>query len=583
MAESNGTKRIDLSTIASAFTNAYRAAIGTFSDGNGGILTAGEPVTPREPEGQATPLQYQFNQSENLSMTRRRDMTPFEVLRSLADNHDLTRIAIEVRKEQISGMVWDIVPADKDDKNDYTEQVKLAKEFFKKPDRVNTFYDWIGMVLEEVLVVDALTLYRRRTRGGQMFGLDLVDGSTIKPLIDSKGRTPLTPLPAYQQVIYGYPQGDYTIDQLIYKPKNRRVHTVYGFSPVEYVMLAVNIALRRERHYLSYYTEGSTPDGGLYEVPESWTPAQIKQYQEYWEAMLNKKRHSLRFVPKGGYHATKDFKFESAFDEWLARLVANAFGIDAQVFSKQQNKATAQSGADLQTDIGLKPLVMFLQGIFTDVLQEDLGFDKLCFKWIDEKAADEALLITKNVQYVAAGIYSRDEVRVSEGRDPSVKGGMPAFIMKGDGTPLFLNEEMYAKYKAPPDDPVPPAPIMQVPQQNPNAPKEKDAPKTTDSAHTAPKEAKPTQTTTETPKNGEKALYDELRQWEKFAISRFGKSQIRPFEVKQLPTHISKRLQVDIELAESVSEIKQLFKDATNKPYKSVTEVEKGTKILKKG
>lgn len=579
------TKRTGLSSLAEALTSAYRAGVSTFIGGTKDVISAGEPMQARETAGEAVPLQFQFRAGENLTVNTRRELTSFEVLRQIADNHDMTRISIEVRKEQLGGMAWDIVPAEPDDKNDYSEQIKIAKEFFKKPDRINTFYDWIGMVLEEVLVIDALTLYRRRTKGGQLYGIDLVDGATIKPLIDNKGRIPIAPLPAYQQVIYGYPQGSYTTEELIYKPKNKRVHTVYGLSPVEYVMMTVNIALRRQAGHLSYYTEGTTPDGGLYEVPETWTPSQIKQYQEYWDAIMagnTAKKNSLRFVPKGGYHATKEFKVDPAFDEWLARLVSNAFGIDPQIFSKHQNKATAQVQSDMQTDIGLKPLVTFLQGILTDIVQEDLGFTNLAFKWLDEKASDEALQITKNVQYVQAGIYSRDEVRVAEGREPSIKGGMPAFIMRGDGTPLFINDEMYERYKEPPEEAL--TSFFNQPQQSNDTtvqPDGKQPPANDDVAHKpqkTPEGAEPVKPTGQ----ADKEVYDELRQWEKFAVSRFGKANSRPFEPKVIPTYIAKRLQMDIELAESTNEMRTLFKEAVDKPFKSVTAVEKDTKALKK-
>jgi phage portal protein BeeE len=103
----------------------------------------------------------------------------------------------------------------------------------------------------------------------------VLDGATIKRLIDDWGRTPLVPAPAYQQILKGLPAVYYSADELIYAPRNPRVHKAYGFSPVEQVQMSVNIALRRQIYQLQYYTEGNVPEA-LIGVPESWNPDQIR-------------------------------------------------------------------------------------------------------------------------------------------------------------------------------------------------------------------------------------------------------------------------------------------------------------------
>ena len=46
------------------------------------------------------------------------------------------------------------------------------------------------MLLEDLLVIDAATIYPRLTRGGSLYSLDVIDGSTITPLIAEDGRSP---------------------------------------------------------------------------------------------------------------------------------------------------------------------------------------------------------------------------------------------------------------------------------------------------------------------------------------------------------------------------------------------------------
>lgn len=564
-----GDKAISISSIAQALTAMYGKMKSSFAHiGDGGVIgDAGEPLKPREEDG-GMPLQYQYRIGQNLATSPRDTLTPFETLRSFADSLDLVRIAIEMRKEQIRGLDWDIVNAEGDDKEDYSKDIKAVKNFFRKPNKVDTYYDWIGAVLEDVLVIDALTIYKRRTKKGELFGLDIVDGATIKPLIDGWGRKPLPPLPAYQQIIYGYPQSEFTVDDMIYKPRNRRTSTPYGCSPLEWIIMTVNIALRKQQFTLGYFTEGNMPDGGLYAVPDTWTPDQIKKYQEYWDAMMTgnmASRQKMRFVPQGGYTPTKQFEFQQEFEEWLARLVCTAFQINSQPFLKFTNRATAEVQDDQQTDFGLKPLCLFLEDIFSDVIQNDLGMPHLKFKYTSEKAADEALAVTKNKDYVGAAIYSIDEVRTAEGKEPLREGGLPPYILV-NGSPLFLTKKTIERLISESENPPTPPP-----PSNFGSDGGKDNPQGNISGNKLNgQENKPEkQDMTEKEKNIEQKkieVQNEVKKWEKFAINRIGKSTGRKFEPSALiPKSLVEKITFELQHAENEHEVKKLFKSINQK------------------
>ncbi|HXT06164.1 MAG TPA: hypothetical protein VN715_04415 [Roseiarcus sp.] len=67
------------------------------------------------------------------------------------------------------------------------------------PDRRHDFSTWLRMLVEDMLVIDAVTIYPRYARSGAVYSLDVIDGATIKPLIGDDGRAPAAPDPAYQQ------------------------------------------------------------------------------------------------------------------------------------------------------------------------------------------------------------------------------------------------------------------------------------------------------------------------------------------------------------------------------------------------
>ena len=86
---------------------------------------------------------------------------------------------------------------------------------------------------------------------GQFVTLQQLDGATVKRVIDDWGRTPLPFAdadgmivypPAYQQVLKGMPAVNYSARDIIYRPRNVRAHKVYGYSPVQQVLMTVNIA-----------------------------------------------------------------------------------------------------------------------------------------------------------------------------------------------------------------------------------------------------------------------------------------------------------------------------------------------------
>src|SRR3989440_5800162 len=90
------------------------------------------------------------------------------------------------------------------------QRIERLTQFFRMPDREHTWQKWLRALLEDLLVIDAATLYPQRTKGGEIFRLAVIDGATIKRVIDPMGFTPEPPAVAYQQVIKGVLAKDLT-------------------------------------------------------------------------------------------------------------------------------------------------------------------------------------------------------------------------------------------------------------------------------------------------------------------------------------------------------------------------------------
>jgi hypothetical protein len=386
------------------------------------------PAVPLPPAAQAVAgRQFDYPVGFNLRIAPREDEAiGFGELRALAERWDLLRLVIETRKDQIESLDWTIQPrrarasgppeAPLDD-----PRIAWLREFFADPDREHGWAGWLRMLLEDLFVIDAPTLYVRRDAAGGLFALEVMDGATIKRVLGVDGRTPRPPDPAYQQVLKGVPAVDYTGAELIYAPRNPRPHRVYGFSPVEQIVMTANIALRRQVSQLNYFTEGNTPEA-LIGVPEAWTPEQIRQFQEYWDALLQgnlaARRHT-RFVPGGlSYTPTRDAPLKDDFDEWLARIVCFAFSIPVTAFASQVNRATAETTQQAALAEGLAPLQNWLKGLIDRVIRQVLGWPDLEFVWADGLPADPQAQAALHTAYVGAGLKTRNEVRSLIGLDP---------------------------------------------------------------------------------------------------------------------------------------------------------------------
>jgi SPP1 gp7 family putative phage head morphogenesis protein len=383
-----------------------------------------EPMTPLVTgEGQVESVRgrmFDYPVGFNRNATpRSNEAVSFSQLRGLADACDVLRLVIETRKDQMAKMRWVVKP-----KKDGVERDKRCEEveaFFQFPDKENDWDTWLRMLLEEVLVTDAPAIYMRKTNGGKPYACEPLDGATVKRILDEHGRTPMAPEPAYQQVLKGIPAINYSTDELIYRPRNRRVWKVYGFSPVEQVILTVNMALRRSVNVLQHYTEGNMPEA-LLSVPETWTVAQIREFQTHWDSMTEGQEAQKRkgkFVPGGlKYQPTKDSILKDEFDEWLARVVCFAFSISPTPFIKQVNRATAESAHDAAIAEGLAPIMQWVMNLMNFIIHNHFGYTGLCFDWDSEEAQDPLERAQVDQIYLQEKVLTVDEVRQELGRDP---------------------------------------------------------------------------------------------------------------------------------------------------------------------
>ncbi|HJU25397.1 MAG TPA: phage portal protein [Rhodanobacteraceae bacterium] len=420
----------------------------------------------------------------NTRVTPRTGKVPFRTLREMAapeTGYDVLRLLIERVKDKLLAQSWNVVPRDKETKPD--SRCAELEDFFRYPDQVNTFNDWARMLLEQVLVYDAPAVWLRPTRGGDLYALDIIDGSLISPKIMADGRLPTPEYgPAFQQVIKGLPAVDYVqpvpkgqpipldpngqpYPELLYKPRNPRVDSLYGYGPVEQIMTTIYIAHAREKYFLEYYKNGSAPDL-LIGVPETWQPTHIEQFQRTWDAMLQgnlANRRTTRFIP--GNMKPFDVRervLTDEADQWLIRICCFAFGLNPMPFIKQMNRGQEQTHHEEAIQEGLEPWQKWFTDFMDRVIALKFGWRDLTFAWREDDPVDPVDQAKIDASDVANAIYHPDEVRRKRGDEPM--------------DPALRDQLAYVNYRAALGTIVPPELQPEQPEPEPAMAGNKPAP-----------------------------------------------------------------------------------------------------------
>ena len=391
-------------------------------------------INPVGPDGRPDPRRYEYQVAQNINVATEQKLVPFKTLRGAAEQIDIVRRCIEVLKSKISSLDWDITIAeDASEKiiseiggdhvramaqarEKFSEDIYRARQFWENPDKANglTFIDWLMLSLEEILVLDAWAIWPQKTVGGDLFGLQVLDGSTIKPLLDDRGMRPMPPQPAFQQILYGFPRsefsagndnisadGDFTSDELAYLIRNRKTNSMYGSSPVERCLPVADLYLRRQQWLRAEYTDGVLPE--LMLKPDANfgnDPILLKQLENAINDDLagqTEQRKRARILPAGfdpvqfdGYGE----KFKEVLDTYLVTSICGHFGVMPTEIGFSGHGGLGSSGhqqgeSQSAQMIGVGPLVTWLARMLTNLSYTYLGMPReLEFKFMLDEGRD---------------------------------------------------------------------------------------------------------------------------------------------------------------------------------------------------
>lgn len=428
-------------------------------------FTPGNPILPgainpvRE-DGRPDPRRYEFQVAQNINITETRNV-PFKVLRAAADQIDILRRCVEVSKQKIAGLDWDIILSDDAvekiaaeagvnkiramqlAKEKFDPEITRLRQFWQTPDVSNglVFTEWLSMLLEDNLVLDAVAVWPQKTVGGDILGLQILDGGTIKPLIDDRGMRPTPPNPAYQQILYGFPRsefaapteseetdGEFSSDELAYFVRNRRTTSIYGYGPVERSLALADIYLRRQQWLRAEYTDGVLPDL-MFKTDANFggSPDLLRAYENVLNDDLagqTEQRKKARILPAGlepvqfdGYGE----KFKDVLDEFLVTSICGHFGVQPSEIGFSPKGGLGGAGfqdgqAESSEVIGNLPLTQWTGRMLSQLSYVFLGMPReLQFKFAPSgRSNSEALARVDDIKVRGAGL-TVNEARAKDG------------------------------------------------------------------------------------------------------------------------------------------------------------------------
>lgn len=549
--------------------------------GPGNPLPTAPIDRPRPDTGRPEPRVTEYQVNSNVQLVSDRPLD-WKLLRKAASEVGIIAECIQKRKGHLRPLKWGWIVSEKAVEDQLQAQgvpkrqrasqrddveAEMRQRLQPEIDRLNAFWEepwpsnqldleqWMGLVLHEELVLDAVVIYPQMTYGGDVVNFKIIDGSTIKPLRDVKGEIPQPPYPAYQQVLYGFPRGEFTAttvqtadgatvipdayrpDEMFYWRDVVRTETPYGQSAVERALIQARLWLNRQGWLISEYDDGTgphtwlvPPDDAATALGEPFTPQKRREWQRAYndEAGGNTSaRHRTQIAPPGfvPHQMTPvDAQYKPDYDMFLIRLLANHLGVTMPELNFTEPGGLGSTGyhegqEDVQERVGTQPTINMLTTIITKLARRyqkaptELVFHIHGLDSDDEAAADE---VVQNKFESARLTLNETRDAAGEARYSFPEADMPMIVTQRGV--IFLEG---SSEQAPPGELVMPA------QAPPNSNMENPADEEPDDENGDQAPKKPKASATPAAKSAELEAY---RNWRRHGRGRKGAT----FELRSL-------------------------------------------------
>lgn len=363
----------------------------------------------------------------------RPSMLSFEHMRSMVDQTPVLSAIIMTRVRQVMrfcrpqesghglGFVVRHVDPTHELSDEESSSIALLQRFFtncgwefnprrRRKLKRDSFSQFMARSVRDSLIMDSAPIETemKRDRSLGIDGFYAVDGATIRltPEDGFRGDEDIYAL----QVVQGRIMTGYTLDDLIYEPRNPRSDVIlsgYGLSEVELLVKIVTGYLNALQLNLRGFSENAIPKGVLH-LSGEYTKDDLVAFRRYWNSMVKGANSSWSvpvLVSKDQESKAAFEKFGVDFDEmyfakWMTFLTSIACGIygmspsEINFDSFSGGTSSPLNGSDTEEkladskDKGLRPVLAYYESVFSDFIVSEFS-DKFCFRFAGLDEADE--------------------------------------------------------------------------------------------------------------------------------------------------------------------------------------------------
>lgn len=373
------------------------------------------------------PYLYNWFWSAKLGMPRKTNITE---LRQYAKSTWIQMVVNAISK-QIMTTDWDIVATEEeDDVRLYEKDVEKVKKLLTYPNRNgNTFWElWIPF-LKDVLEIDAGVIWKGRNAKGELVELFPFDGSRFLFDIDEHGI-----VEGYYQYSYKFPKNvplHYDKEEIIYGRMNLSTEQYpYGWAPLQSVQQEVELMIQSTRWNKEFYKNNAVPDG-IVSVPME--KDEMERFKMSWQQEVKGKAHKLIFHNSEGVdfkslaNSNKEMQWLEG-QQWYIHAIFAAYGLSPQEvgYYENSNRSTGESQERITVKNAIRPyLSLIADKINREIVPDVVGHDKIQFEWFPDDDVAEKVEHEQTMAKLNASVYTINEVRAMEGKDPVDWGEKP--------------------------------------------------------------------------------------------------------------------------------------------------------------
>jgi HK97 family phage portal protein len=342
----------------------------------------------------------------------------------------VVRRAINVIKDRIAAMDWQVRVRrghQLAEIDSGTAKLTALRRTLEEPNEVDSFRTLIEQAIEDALTGGFGAIEMEATGDPERPALLwAVDGASIRINAKWDGQADS---PRYAQALAGQLDSsavELNDNQLIYLRMNPRSFTPFGLGPLEVAFETVNQFLSAHR-FAGKLAANAVAQYAVW-LNEA-TPVQHDRLIRWWQDEVEgtgrvpllstaQKPEVLRFAQG------TDADLRLAWQEFLIRMIANAFGLPAMMLGLEAdvNRSTASDLADEAFRGAISPLAMLIAGHITrDLFAKCIGWREFEFVFNELSARDEQTELDMQVKMLQAGVLTVNEVRAMRGLAPVEK------------------------------------------------------------------------------------------------------------------------------------------------------------------